>query len=119
MSKLIYSLVFIVCIILFICSALNAGEISNEDYASDTGWIAVDQAGGQVTDGDVNTYGVVGQAIGGKAQDGAFERLTAEYDITDAFSLKAGCVFYQDGDGVMYDNIHDNNRVFVNLKYRF
>lgn len=25
----------------------------------------------------------------------------------------------QDGDSVMYDNIHDNNRGFVDLTYRF
>ena len=58
-------------------------------------------------------------AMGNKAQDGAFERLTAEYELTDAFSIKAGCVFYQDGDSIMYDDIHDNNRTFVNLEYTF
>ncbi len=56
---------------------------------------------------------------GSKAQDGAFERLTAEYELTDNLSIKAGCVFYQDGNSIMYDNIHDNNRLFVDLKYRF
>jgi len=58
-------------------------------------------------------------ARGSKAQDGAFERLTAEYELSDALSVKAGCVFYQDGDDFLYDNIHDNNRLFVNLQYTF
>jgi hypothetical protein len=62
---------------------------------------------------------LLAMATGSEAQDGAFERLTAEYDITDDFSFTAGCVFYQDGNSVMYDNIHDNNRVFAELKYSF
>jgi hypothetical protein len=58
-------------------------------------------------------------AMGNKARDGAFERLTAEYELTDALTIKAGGVFYQDGESIMYDNIHDNNRFFVNLEYTF
>lgn len=58
-------------------------------------------------------------AMGGKARDGAFERLTAAYELTDALSIKAGCVFYQDGGNIMYDNIHDNNRLFINMAYHF
>ncbi|MEW6079548.1 MAG: DUF1302 family protein [Thermodesulfobacteriota bacterium] len=58
-------------------------------------------------------------ATGGRAQDGAFERLTAEYEITDDLAFTAGCIFYHDGDSVMYGNIHDNNRVYMNLKYNF
>ena len=57
--------------------------------------------------------------MGARAQDGAFERLTAEYELTDFLSVKTGLVFYQDGDNFMVDNIHDNNRVFVNLRYQF
>ncbi len=58
-------------------------------------------------------------ARGGRAQDGAFERLTADYDINDYVTATIGCVFYQDGENPLYDNIHDNNRVFFNLKYSF
>ncbi|MFZ5562584.1 MAG: DUF1302 family protein, partial [Thermodesulfobacteriota bacterium] len=58
-------------------------------------------------------------ARGDRAQEGAFERFTATYDITDDLALTAGCVFYQDGNSLVYDNIHDNNRVFMDLKYSF
>lgn len=57
--------------------------------------------------------------MGIDAKDGLIERLSAAYDITDNFTVTGGCVFYQDGDNVMYDDLHDNNRVFVDLTYSF
>lgn len=56
---------------------------------------------------------------GGEAEDGAFERLSAAYDVTDAFTTTVGCVFYQDGGNPTYENIHKNNRVYIDLTYTF
>ena len=57
--------------------------------------------------------------IGLDAKDGLIERLSAAYDITDNLTITAGGVFYQDGESVFNDNIHDNNRIFVDLTYAF
>jgi|GEM_PF-56885 len=56
---------------------------------------------------------------GGQGEDGAFERLSAAYDFNDHLTGSIGCLFYQDGDSITYDNIHDNNRVFADLTYSF
>ncbi|MEW6076730.1 MAG: DUF1302 family protein [Thermodesulfobacteriota bacterium] len=61
----------------------------------------------------------VAVVMGMEAEDGLIERLSAAYDITDAFTVTGGCIFYQDGDSVLNDNIHDNNRVFMDLTYAF
>ena len=60
----------------------------------------------------VSTFGI-------KADDGSFQRLDAEYDVTDAISIRAGVVFYQSGDKGLYKNIGDNDRLFIELKYSF
>lgn len=57
--------------------------------------------------------------MGAEAEDGVLERLSAAYDITDALTVTGGGVFYQDGRDLTTDNIHDNNRLFVDLKYSF
>ncbi|MDY6903965.1 MAG: DUF1302 family protein [Thermodesulfobacteriota bacterium] len=56
---------------------------------------------------------------GGGGEDGAFERLSASYDFTDRLTGGIGALFYQDGDSITYDNIHDNNRVYLDLTYSF
>ncbi|ABW68492.1 SH3 type 3 domain protein [Desulfosudis oleivorans Hxd3] len=56
---------------------------------------------------------------GGQGEDGAFERLSASYDFTDRLTGGIGALFYQDGDSITYDNIHDNNRVYADLTYNF
>ncbi len=58
--------------------------------------------------------------MGVDAKDGLIERLTASYDVTDNFTVTAGCVFYQEKDNdVIFHNLHDNNRVLLDLKYSF
>ncbi|MBW2544027.1 MAG: DUF1302 family protein [Deltaproteobacteria bacterium] len=59
-----------------------------------------------------STYGATGQ-------DGAFQRFSAEYDITDSVQISGGVVFYQSGDLAMYRNIGDNDRLFCEIKYSF
>lgn len=50
---------------------------------------------------------------------GGFQRCQLEYDLTDALSAKTGIVFYQSGDFAGFGGIGDNDRVFLELKYRF
>jgi hypothetical protein len=58
------------------------------------------------------TFGLTGE-------DGAFQRLSAEYDLTDNIKLIGGIVLYQSGDLSVYRNIGDNDRVFFEIKYSF
>jgi hypothetical protein len=59
-----------------------------------------------------STYGTTGQ-------DGAFQRFSVEYDFTDAFSVNTGLVTYQSGDKAQFNNIGDNDRLFLEFKYSF
>ncbi len=63
----------------------------------------------------------VALAMGPDAKEGLLERMTAAYDITDNFTVTAGCVLYQDGDGdhPIYKDLQKNNRVFVDMTYSF
>ena len=57
-------------------------------------------------------FGAMGDAGGG-------ERFDAEYDIMDALTLKAGVIFYEEGDKIPFNSYYDNDRVFAELKYSF
>jgi len=59
-----------------------------------------------------STFGVTGD-------DGALQRFSVEYDVTDAFSMKLGLVTYQSGDKVQFRNIGDNDRLFFEANYSF
>ncbi len=59
-----------------------------------------------------STYGATGE-------DGAFQRFSAEYDITDSVQLSGGVVLYQSGDLARFRNIGDNDRLFFDIKYSF
>jgi len=52
-------------------------------------------------------------------RDGAFQRFSAEYDVTDAVDITGGAVFYDSGDLVEFRNIGDNDRLFLEVKYSF
>jgi hypothetical protein len=58
-------------------------------------------------------------ALGADAKEGLIERLSAAFDITDNFTVTAGCIFYQDGDEPLFEGIHKNNRVFLDFTYAF
>jgi len=51
--------------------------------------------------------------------DGAFQRISAEYDVTDAFSVRVGLVTYHSGDEGQFSNIGDNDRFFFEARYWF
>ncbi len=59
-----------------------------------------------------STYGVTGNG-------GAFQRVTAVYDWTDALTLTVGLITYQDGDKALYQDISDNDRLFCELRCAF
>jgi hypothetical protein len=56
---------------------------------------------------------------GPKAEDGAFYRLTAVYDVTDNLELTGGGVLYQSGDLKEFSDVDDNDRIFCNIRYHF
>jgi hypothetical protein len=66
---------------------------------------------------DTLTFSLLVSTFGIKADDGAFERLDAEYDITDAVSVRGGVVFYQSGEKGIFKGISANDRLFFEVKY--
>ena len=68
---------------------------------------------------DTLTLTLLASTFGIKADDGSFQRLDAEYDLTDAISIRGGVVLYQSGDTGIYKNIGDNDRLFLEFKYSF
>jgi hypothetical protein len=68
---------------------------------------------------DTLTLTLLGSTFGVKADDGSFVRLDAEYDITDAVSIRGGVVFYQSGDKGLFQDVAANDRLFVVCKYNF
>lgn len=57
--------------------------------------------------------------FGAHGEDGAFERLQVDYDITDDMVLTGGIVFYQAGDEGALSTIEDNDRLFFELNWFF
>ena len=62
---------------------------------------------------------VLAQIFGGNGKPSGFERLSAEYDLTDTIQLTGGVVFYQSGDLLRFRNIGDNDRLFMEIRYNF
>ena len=65
------------------------------------------------------TLTLLASTYGSTGQDGAFQRFSAEYDITDSFQINGGVMLYQSGDLAKYRNIGDNDRLFCEIKYSF
>jgi len=68
---------------------------------------------------DTLTLGLLAAAFGFAGEDGAFERLDAEYDITDAVSIRTGAVVYQSGEKGQLKEVGGNDRLFAVLTYHF
>jgi hypothetical protein len=62
---------------------------------------------------------ILAQTWGLTGEDGAFQRFTAEYDLTDAIELTGGFVLYQSGDLPRFSNIGQNDRLYLEIKYNF
>ena len=52
-------------------------------------------------------------------QDGAFQRASLKYDVDDSISATAGVILYQAGNSFFFQNIEDNDRLFLDIKYNF
>ncbi len=50
---------------------------------------------------------------------GGMQRLEARYDISDRLEMVGGVVFYSSGDAPGFEDIGDNDRLFLDLAYRF
>ena len=58
-------------------------------------------------------------ALGWSGDDGAFQRLSVDYEVDENWSWRAGVVNYSKGDRQLYKNIEDQDRVFGELRYSF
>ena len=58
-------------------------------------------------------------AFGWTGENGAYERVSLKYDFTDHWSGTIGAVWYESGDKLQYSRIGRNDRLFLELKYRF
>ena len=51
--------------------------------------------------------------------DGAFERFTAEYELTQNLTLTSGLILYQSGDKAAFRDIGNNDRLYCEVRYHF
>ena len=52
-------------------------------------------------------------------RDGAMERISVKYDVTDNWSATLGLALYQYGRKPLFKNIGENDRLFFEVKYSF
>ena len=52
-------------------------------------------------------------------EEGALQRFSVGYDVTDAFNVTLGIVTYQSGDRAELSRIGDKDRLFLEAKYSF
>lgn len=58
-------------------------------------------------------------AFGTDFKDGSLQRYELGYDLFDGLLIKGGLVAYQSGDTTGFDNIEDNDRLFLEFRYSF
>jgi hypothetical protein len=68
---------------------------------------------------DTLTLTLLVSVYGETWQDGAFQRLSAEYQLADAFTVDGGVVLYQSGNLPTFNDVGDNDRLFLEFKYSF
>lgn len=68
---------------------------------------------------DTLTLTFLSTLFGPAGENGGFQRLSAEYDLTDSIELSGGFVFYQSGDLRRTMGIDDNDRIFFEVQYHF
>ncbi|MEN8189350.1 MAG: DUF1302 family protein [Thermodesulfobacteriota bacterium] len=62
---------------------------------------------------------VILSIFGGHGEDGMFERVQLDYDLSDSMMVSGGAVFYQSADQGPLSEIGDNDRLFLELSYEF
>jgi hypothetical protein len=65
------------------------------------------------------TLTILASTYGTRGRDGAFQRLTAEYDITDAIEITFSAILYTSGNLTQFQDIGDNDRLYLEIKYSF
>lgn len=65
------------------------------------------------------TLTMLASVCGTTGNDGAFQRFTAAYDITDNVQITGGVICYQSGDQPFYGKIGDNDRFYLKFTYGF
>ena len=50
---------------------------------------------------------------------GGLQRLEARYDLSDRLEMVGGVVFYSSGNVPGFEDIGDNDRLFLDMAYRF
>ena len=65
------------------------------------------------------TFTLIVSAFNGTGQGGSFGHFKVEYDINDNLNITGGMALYQDGDYAGLENIGDNDRVSLDMKYSF
>jgi len=68
---------------------------------------------------DTLSLTLLASLYGAAGEDGALERISARYDITDSVEVAGGVVLYQDGELPQFQNIGDNDRIFIEVKWSF
>ena len=62
---------------------------------------------------------MVGMMIGERGGDGGINRVSLEYDVVDAFSVKGGVMIYQSGGNTYFQSLNENDRLFFEARYSF
>ena len=62
---------------------------------------------------------ILGTMIGDWGDDGGLNRVSLEYDVMDAFSIKGGVMIYQSGDSLFFQSLNDNDRIFFEARFSF
>jgi len=62
---------------------------------------------------------LVGISFGTTGENGSMERLEARYDLNDSVEITGGIVFYHSGDHDHIADYGDNDRLFLEITYRF
>ncbi len=68
---------------------------------------------------DTLTLTILATMFGPADADGAFERLSLEYDLTDTVQLRGGAVLYQSGELLSMQRIANTDRLFLEVRYNF
>jgi hypothetical protein len=68
---------------------------------------------------DTLTLTLLVSVYGETWQDGSYQRLSAEYEIIDALTVEGGVVLYQSGNLPAFNDVGDNDRLFIEFKYSF
>ena len=68
---------------------------------------------------DTLTFTFLANTLGATGDQGAFQRFTLEYDLTDSIEITGGAVFYHSGDLRRTQSIGSNDRLYLEIQYNF